>query len=118
MIDRFAQIAPKLVFATNGYRYGGKDFDRTADLTRILAALPTVAHVVMLDYLPAAAKSPDFTGKTTASADILYGPEIACETFNFTRVLSDHPLWILFTSGTTGLPKPRAGAPRHRAGAR
>ena len=40
VIDRFSQIAPKLVFAVNGYRYGGKDFDRTADLTRILAALP------------------------------------------------------------------------------
>jgi acetoacetyl-CoA synthetase len=103
VIDRFGQIEPKLVFAVNGYRYGGKDFDRAADLNRILAALPSVQHLVMLDYLPGA-KAPDHPA--TAWADMLSGPEVAAEGFRYTRVASDHPLWVLFTSGTTGLPKP------------
>jgi acetoacetyl-CoA synthetase len=103
VIDRFGQITPKLVFATNGYRYGGKDFDRSADLNRILAALPSVEHLVMLDYLPGA-NAPDHSA--IAWADMLSGPEIPASAFAYTRVSSDHPLWVLFTSGTTGLPKP------------
>lgn len=103
VIDRFGQIAPKLVFAVSGYRYGGKDFDRSADLTRILVALPSVEHVVLLDYLPGAG-SPDHPA--TSWADILSGPDIPAESFTYTRVASEHPLWVLFTSGTTGLPKP------------
>ena len=103
VIDRFGQIAPKLVFATDGYRYGGRDFDRCADLSRILAALPSVEHLVLLDYLPGAA-APDHPA--TSWQDLLSGPDIAAQDFTYTRVASDHPLWILFTSGTTGLPKP------------
>ena len=102
VIDRFSQIAPKLVFAVNGYRYGGKDFDRRADLERILAALPTVETVVMLDYLPGAGVR---EGATPWEA-LLDGPDVPREGFEFARVDGDHPLWVLFTSGTTGLPKP------------
>lgn len=102
VIDRFGQIEPKLVFAVNGYRYGGKDFDRSADLGRILSALPTVETVVMLDYLPGAAKPEG----ALRWGDLLDGPEIPPEGFRYERVASDHPLWVLFTSGTTGLPKP------------
>ncbi|MCB1382829.1 MAG: acetoacetate--CoA ligase [Notoacmeibacter sp.] len=105
VIDRFSQIAPKLVFAVNGYRYGGKDFDRSADLTHILSHLPDTQTLVMLDYLPGA-KRPDFTGDTLAYGDLFDGPDVAREDFTYTRVASDHPLWILFSSGTTGLPKP------------
>ncbi len=103
VIDRFGQIAPKLVFAVTGYRYGGKDFDRSADLNRILAALPSVEHLILLDYLPGA-KAPDHSA--TKWQDLLNGPEVPAATFHYTRVPSDHPLWVLFTSGTTGLPKP------------
>lgn len=103
VIDRFGQIEPKLVFAVNGYRYGGKDFDRAADLNRILAALPSVQHLVLLDYLPGAA-APDHP--SIPWADMLSGPEISADDFHYTRVASNHPLWVLFTSGTTGLPKP------------
>ena len=102
VIDRFSQIAPKLVFAVNGYRYGGKDFDRRADLDRILAALPTVETVVMLDYLPGAGMR-----ENALPWDALFsGPNVPRDAFQFTRVDTDHPLWVLFTSGTTGLPKP------------
>ncbi len=102
VIDRFGQIAPKLVFAVNGYRYGGKDFDRSADLGRILAALPTVETVVMLDYLPGAA----LPEGALRWEDLLDGSEVPRKGFRYERVASDHPLWVLFTSGTTGLPKP------------
>lgn len=105
VIDRFGQIAPKLVFGVNGYRYGGKDFDRSADLGRILAALPSVSHLVMLDYLPGAG-NPDWLGEKATWDDLLSGPEVSDKDFAFARVASDHPLWVLFTSGTTGLPKP------------
>ncbi|MGJ4913748.1 acetoacetate--CoA ligase [Bradyrhizobium oligotrophicum] len=106
VIDRFSQIAPKLVFAVNGYRYGAKDFDRIGDLETILAALPSAEMLVMLDYHPAARKAPEFRGGIRAWPDLLDGPAIARDAFQFARVASDHPLWVLFTSGTTGLPKP------------
>lgn len=105
VIDRFSQIEPKLVFAVNGYRYGGKNFDRTADLKNILGHLPSAEHLVVLDYLPGAGR-PDFGGETHAWDDMLTGEDVAREDFTFERVASDHPLWILFSSGTTGLPKP------------
>ncbi|WP_407493057.1 acetoacetate--CoA ligase [Pseudooceanicola sp. MF1-13] len=106
VIDRFSQIEPTLVFAVNGYRYGGKDYDRTGDLTKILNALPTAKHLVMLDYLPGASAAPQFTGDTLTWDDMLSGPDIAAADFQYERVPSDHPLWVLFSSGTTGLPKP------------
>jgi acetoacetyl-CoA synthetase len=101
VIDRFSQIAPKLVFAVNGYRYGGRDFDRSADLGQILAALPTVRTVVMLDYLPGVPLLP----AALRWDELLSGPDVASAAFAYTRVDADHPLWVLFTSGTTGLPK-------------
>jgi acetoacetyl-CoA synthetase len=106
VIDRFSQIEPKLVFAVNGYRYGGKDFDRSAQIEDILNALPTAQQVVMLDYLPGATGRPELACPIIDWADVMSGEEVPAEAFTFTRVPSDHPLWILFSSGTTGLPKP------------
>lgn len=105
VIDRFSQIEPKLVFGVNGYGYGGKEFDRTGDLEHILGHLPTAEHLVMLDYLPSAGR-PAFGGETHGWDDMLSGDDVAREDFTYTRVASDHPLWVLFSSGTTGLPKP------------
>ncbi|MCC0078988.1 MAG: acetoacetate--CoA ligase [Rhodobacter sp.] len=106
VIDRFSQIEPKLVFAVNGYRYGGKDFDRTDDLTRILAELPTAERLVMLDTGPGVAKRPAFHGETLDWDALFTGADVPREAFRYERVPSDHPLWTLFSSGTTGLPKP------------
>lgn len=103
VIDRFAQIEPKVLLAVDGYSYGGKLFDRRDQVTELAAALPTLNTVVMLDYAfpgeapvpPGAARWGDFVGAQSAEAD----------GFEFEPTPFDHPLWILYSSGTTGLPK-------------
>jgi acetoacetyl-CoA synthetase len=103
VIDRFAQIEPRVLLAVDGYRYGGKDFDRTAVLGELQAALPTVEHTVVLGYLdpdPALAGLRDAVpwGHLRTMGE---GAPLRFEQLPF-----DHPLWVLYSSGTTGLPKP------------
>jgi len=105
VIDRFAQIEPKLLFAADGYRFGGKDFDRRPDLRKIVAALPTLERIVWLPYLDPAA-TPECGVPAMSWAEATAGPSVSRESFTYERVGEDHPLWILFSSGTTGLPKP------------
>lgn len=104
VIERFGQIAPKLAFVADGYSFGGKLFDRRSDISRITAALPSIETLVWLDYAdfdPA----PPAGVRTCAFADLLAGRDICRKVFRFERVPFDHPLWVLFSSGTTGLPK-------------
>ena len=103
--ERFAQIEPKLIFLADGYRFGGKDFDRRGQAAEIAAALPTLRQVVWLPYLDAAAEPPDGLPPTLAWTDLVGGPPVSDAEFRFERVAHDHPIWILFSSGTTGLPK-------------
>ncbi|MEC9364343.1 MAG: acetoacetate--CoA ligase [Pseudomonadota bacterium] len=103
VVDRFAQIKPKLLFAADGYRFGGKDFSRTAEVRRIAEALPTLQTVVWLPYLDAGAVAPVPQARSWAS--LLDRPAVAREAFRYEHVPYDHPLWVLFSSGTTGLPK-------------
>jgi acetoacetyl-CoA synthetase len=101
VVDRFAQIEPTVLLAVDGYRYGGKDFDRTGVLAGLQEALPTVRTTVVLPYLAAA---PDLSGLRDA---VLWGDFVrGGEPLTFTPVPFDHPLWVLYSSGTTGLPKP------------
>jgi acetoacetyl-CoA synthetase len=102
VIDRFAQIEPKVLFAVDGYRYGGKDFDRRETLSRLQAAMPSLVSTVVLPYLD---PDPDLSplSDTVRWEDLLAtgaGTELG-----FERVPFDHPLWVLYSSGTTGLPK-------------
>ncbi len=106
LIDRFAQIEPKVLICVDGYRYGGRDFDRTPVVARLQEAMPSVEHTVLLPYLdPAATGSSGQAdlGEVTLWDDLLARGEGAPLTF--TRVPFDHPLWVLYSSGTTGLPK-------------
>jgi len=103
VVDRFAQIEPVLIFAADGYRFGGKDFDRTPQVREIVAALPTVRQVVWLSYLDESAAPPADLPATLAWADLVSGADVP--DFRYERVGHDHPIWILFSSGTTGLPK-------------
>lgn len=110
VIDRFSQIEPKLLFAADGYQFGGKTFEREAEVRRIAGELPMLEHIVWLPYLeesgiPAASRMPaDLHGVKRWSA-LMRAPEIPPEQFRFERVEHDHPIWIVFSSGTTGLPK-------------
>ena len=100
VIDRFAQIEPKVLLAVDGYRYGGKDFDRMGLVAELEREMPSLEHTVVLPYLEGA---PDTSGlsKGISWSDLTAedGP------LEFRRVPFDHPLWVLYSSGTTGLPK-------------
>lgn len=104
VIERFAQIEPTLLFAADGYRFGGKDFSRTAEVASIAAALPTLRHVVWLPHLDPEATPPPLEGLMPWS-DLLAHADVPREAFRYERVAHDHPLWVVFSSGTTGLPK-------------
>jgi acetoacetyl-CoA synthetase len=102
VIDRFAQIEPKVLFAVDGYRYGGKDFDRRETVAKLQEAMPSLVRTVVLPYLDA---GPDLStlSATTTWDELLAAGEGA--ELSFERVPFDHPLWVLYSSGTTGLPK-------------
>ncbi|HXB16348.1 MAG TPA: acetoacetate--CoA ligase [Solirubrobacteraceae bacterium] len=106
VIDRFAQIEPKVLLTVDGYRHGGKDFDRTAVAGGILAELGSVERAVLLGYLnrdaDATALAPDALSWEQLLALDPAGGEAGP---SFTQVPFDHPLWVLYSSGTTGLPK-------------
>jgi acetoacetyl-CoA synthetase len=97
VIDRLEQIAPKVLITVDGYRYGGRAIDRTEEVTAIREALPGLEHTVLLAYLDTDADLPD----ATAWEDLVAEP--AEPTFD--PVPFGHPLYILFSSGTTGIPK-------------
>jgi acetoacetyl-CoA synthetase len=102
VVDRFAQIEPKVLFAVDGYRYGGKDFDRREVVARLQEAMPTLERTVVLPYLDSA---PDLAPLRDAVPwEELLRAGAGAE-LRFERVPFDHPLWVLYSSGTTGLPK-------------
>jgi acetoacetyl-CoA synthetase len=87
VVDRFAQIEPKVLLAVDGYRYGGTDFDRSEMIAALERELPTLQRTFVLPYL--------------ASGDW----ELPPAELEFAQLPFDHPLWVLYSSGTTGLPK-------------
>lgn len=102
VLDRFGQIEPKVLFTANGYSYSGKPFDSLDRISDVLRQLPTIRKVVVVPYTQA---EPDISGfpKAIHYADFEAkesGLEIA-----FEQVPFGHPLYIMYSSGTTGLPK-------------
>lgn len=103
VLDRFKQIAPKMLVACDGVSYGGRDHDRTAVVAELKAALPSVQHVLIHRNLGVdTGPLPAFTDLAEPLAG--QGPEV--EAFEPMWLPFDHPLWIVYSSGTTGLPKP------------
>jgi len=99
VVDRWKQTEPTVLLTVDGYRYGAKPIDRSAEVAAIRAALPSITTTVWLPYLDAEAPVPDGAitwDEFTAES----GP------LEFERVPFDWPLYVLFSSGTTGLPKP------------
>ncbi len=104
VVDRFAQLEPKFMFCVDGYQYGGKIYDRRGELKTILSELPTLEKVVFLRHI-----APDDSTVPSPCAiswdEALAGAEVPAASFVYEQVPFAHPLWILFSSGTTGLPK-------------
>ena len=103
VIDRFMQIEPKVLFAVDGYKYGGKSFELRTAVARLQEVLPSLEKTVMVPYLDKSGGSKCLEGLKNAilwddllgkSGDLIYE-----------QVPFDHPIWVVYSSGTTGLPK-------------
>jgi acetoacetyl-CoA synthetase len=103
VIDRFAQIEPKVLFAVDGYRHSGRDFDRTEQLEAIARGLASLHRTVLLPYLNPHADLSGLPGALSWSELLARGEGAP---LRFEQLPFDHPLWVLYSSGTTGLPKP------------
>lgn len=101
--DRYRQIEPKVFITVDGYRYGGKPYDRRETLAEILRGLPSVASVIWVGLLDPAAPPPDEAAhrRLVRWEDAVRQPRLP----EPLALPADHPLWILYSSGTTGLPK-------------
>jgi acetoacetyl-CoA synthetase len=107
VVDRFAQIEPRVMLCVDGYRYGGKHFDRLDTIAEIASQIPSLERVVVIPYLSASPELSVLEDGQSATPmtwgqllDLGGGAELT-----FDRVPFDHPLWVLYSSGTTGLPK-------------
>ena len=108
-LERFVQLDPKVLFCVTRYRYGGKVFDRTDTMREVIAGLPTLRHVIHLPQHGERYESRAAIGALSWQLpweEMREHPHVPAHEFSFEQVPFDHPLWILFTSGTTGLPKP------------
>jgi acetoacetyl-CoA synthetase len=102
VVDRFAQIEPKVMLTVDGYRYGGRDFDRLAVVAALQREIPSLTHTVVLPYL---APSPDLGELSSAMTWDQLTAAGGDGQLEFEQLAFDHPLWVLYSSGTTGLPK-------------
>jgi acetoacetyl-CoA synthetase len=102
VVDRFRQIEPKVLFAVDGYQYNGKPFDRRQVVHELQGALPSLQHLVLVPYLDEQVSAGEFPDALS------WGDALAHDgsALTFEQVAFDAPLWVLYSSGTTGLPKP------------
>jgi acetoacetyl-CoA synthetase len=100
VLDRFKQIEPKILIATDGYRYNGREFDRTRVIEEVSGQLKSIQNVLLVHRLG--------TTLRRQRVEVLEWNDLTSKRVKtrFERVPFDHPLWILYSSGTTGLPKP------------
>ena len=102
VVDRFKQIEPRILIAVDGYRYRGKDFDRLSTVRQIQDAIPTLEKTIVLPYLT---EHPNLDVLTNAVSWDAFTEAHQNVSLSFEQVPFDHPLWVLYSSGTTGLPK-------------
>ena len=108
IVDRFAQIEPKVMFTVDGYRYGGKDFDRLEVVADVAAQIRSLERIVVVPYLSASPELSDLADHPKVAEPMTWGQLAELgqgAELTFERVPFDHPLWVLYSSGTTGLPK-------------
>jgi acetoacetyl-CoA synthetase len=102
VVDRFAQIEPKVLLAVDGYRYNGRDFDRMDVVAALEGEIPSLEHTVVLPYLDSAPELGRLSKGLGFEELLERGDGVELE---FEQLPFDHPLWVLYSSGTTGLPK-------------
>ena len=102
VLDRFQQLEPRVLICVDGYRYGGKEFNRVSEVRGLLSQLPSVERVILLPTLDPQADSSLVAGSSLWQ-DVM--DSAGTGPLEFTPLPFDHPLWILFSSGTTGIPK-------------
>jgi len=101
VLDRLRQLTPKVLFCVDGYQYNGTYYDRRTELTQIIDGLTGLEQVIWVPYRAGAPPAPG----ALEWSQVLDRPPVPAGKFEFEQVPFDHPLWILFSSGTTGLPK-------------
>jgi acetoacetyl-CoA synthetase len=99
VLERFGQIEPKVLIAVNGYNYGGKAFDKSETVETLQNNIPSLLKTVIIPYFEG--------GKTDYRNSVLWSQTIDNQsvTLSFTPVEFSHPMWVLYSSGTTGIPK-------------
>lgn len=98
IIDRFSQIQPKIFISVNGYHYNGKSYDKSSDVETIQNSITSIESIILIEAIEA----PSVKNKGESWNTIQNGPD--CE-LTFERVDFSHPIWVLYSSGTTGKPK-------------
>ena len=106
VLDRFKQIEPKVLFAVDGVCYGGREMDRRAVVSELCAGLPTLRHVITLADLGLDVDAIQTTASRVSFQQATSQNDAQVNAFEPIWVPFDHPLWIVYSSGTTGLPKP------------
>jgi len=108
VLDRFRQIEPKVLLAVDGYRYGGKAFDRRDTVRELVEKLPSVEAVIFVPHLDARASLESVKGAAGRAVRVVPFAEAISSSASpaFTPVPFDHPLWVVYSSGTSGMPKP------------
>lgn len=111
VLDRFRQIEPKILIAVDGYRYGGKDIDRRETVRELVKQLPTVRAVIFVPYLDASAQLDDLSfddrDVQRAVQVVSFNDAVAQPApLKIAALPFSHPLWVVYSSGTTGMPKP------------
>ncbi|MCC7504492.1 MAG: acetoacetate--CoA ligase [Saprospiraceae bacterium] len=101
--DRFAQIEPRILIACDGYGYGGKSFDKSETVRELLHLLPTVEKLVLVPYLNENLRAEDFPNAIVWDDALKSNPRNSI--LEFAALPFSHPIWILYSSGTTGVPK-------------
>lgn len=104
VLDRFTQLNPKVLLCVDGYQYAGKAFDRRVEARQIVEQLPSLRNVIYRPYLNPESRALGVANEVLWES-LFEGPPIERDAYSFEQVPFDHPLWILFSSGTTGLPK-------------